>query len=383
MLQLLALLCMEPPVTFSADDVRDEKVKVLHAIHAPAVDEVPKWPSGPSTGRAWSGGEEVPGYLEEHDVPADSTTETFAALRLEVDNWRWAGVPIYLRTGKRLARKITEIAVTLKPVPHLAFEQQGSVGVQPNQLIMTMQPNEGVSLSLGAKIPGSRMRIRPVNMEFLYGTAFLSQSPEAYERLITRRHAGRRHALHPRRRGRGAVADLRPDPPGLGQRRPGRCRKYPAGTQRPRGGQRDPDAGGPLAARSETTGDATLACGGVWAAQDTTPAEIEARSELLKQRHAEDEAFAPARVLNLVVIVDREWRGEIINRLEKVGRYHPSRHDPLRGRAGPHAARRLGHHAGGGRSAARASWRSATRRCVVDIGEHHLGRSTRSWTRWW
>jgi glucose-6-phosphate 1-dehydrogenase len=126
----------------------------------------------------------VPGYLEEQGVPEDSRTETFASLRLEVDNWRWAGVPIYLRTGKRLARKITEIAVTLKPVPHLAFEQQGSVGVQPNQLIMTMQPNEGVAISIGAKIPGTRMRIRPVNMEFLYGTAFLSQSPEAYERLI-------------------------------------------------------------------------------------------------------------------------------------------------------------------------------------------------------
>jgi glucose-6-phosphate 1-dehydrogenase len=106
------------------------------------------------------------------------------ALRLEVDNWRWAGVPIYLRTGKRLARKVTEIAVTLKPVPHLAFKQEGSVGVKPNQIIMTMQPNEGVSISLGAKIPGTRMRIRPVKMEFLYGTAFMSESPEAYERLI-------------------------------------------------------------------------------------------------------------------------------------------------------------------------------------------------------
>jgi glucose-6-phosphate 1-dehydrogenase len=93
-------------------------------------------------------------------------------------------VPIYLRTGKRLARKITEIAVTLKPVPHLAFSQEGSLGVQPNQLVMTLQPNEGVSLSLVAKIPGTRMKLRPVNMEFLYGTAFLSQSPEAYERLI-------------------------------------------------------------------------------------------------------------------------------------------------------------------------------------------------------
>jgi glucose-6-phosphate 1-dehydrogenase len=117
-------------------------------------------------------------------VPDESQTETYAALRLEVDNWRWAGIPIYMRTGKRLARKITEIAITLKPVPHLAFESVGSIGVQPNQLVLTMQPNEGVSLSLGAKIPGTRMRIRPVNMEFLYGTAFLSQSPEAYERLI-------------------------------------------------------------------------------------------------------------------------------------------------------------------------------------------------------
>jgi glucose-6-phosphate 1-dehydrogenase len=126
----------------------------------------------------------VPGYLDEDGVSDDSHTETYAALRLEVDNWRWAGVPIYLRTGKRLARKVTEIAVALQPVPHLAFEAEGSIGVQPNQLVMTMQPNEGVSLSLGAKIPGTRMRIRPVNMEFLYGTAFLSQSPEAYERLI-------------------------------------------------------------------------------------------------------------------------------------------------------------------------------------------------------
>jgi glucose-6-phosphate 1-dehydrogenase len=131
-----------------------------------------------------AGGEEVPGYLQEADVPQDSHTETYAALKLEVHNWRWAGVPIVLRTGKRLARKVTEIAVQLKPVPHLAFQSQGSIGVQPNQLVLTMQPNEGVSLSLGAKIPGSRMRIRPVNMEFLYGSAFMSQSPEAYERLI-------------------------------------------------------------------------------------------------------------------------------------------------------------------------------------------------------
>jgi glucose-6-phosphate 1-dehydrogenase len=130
------------------------------------------------------GGEQVRGYLEEDGVPEDSNTETYAALRLDIDNWRWNGVPFLLRTGKRLTRKLTEIAITLKPVPHLAFQQDGSVGVRPNQIILTMQPNEGVSISLGAKIPGTRMRIRPVNMEFLYGTSFMSQSPEAYERLI-------------------------------------------------------------------------------------------------------------------------------------------------------------------------------------------------------
>jgi len=180
MLQLLANVCMEPPVHFTADEVRDEKVKVLQAVPTPGFDDSVR---GQYSGGV-SGGEEVPGYLEEPDVPADSTTETYVALRLEVENWRWAGVPFYLRTGKRLARKVTEIAVTLKPVPHLAFQQEGSVGVQPNTLVLTVQPNEGVSLSLGAKIPGSRMRIRPVNMEFLYGTSFMSESPEAYERLI-------------------------------------------------------------------------------------------------------------------------------------------------------------------------------------------------------
>jgi glucose-6-phosphate 1-dehydrogenase len=185
MLQLLCHIAMEPPVNFTADEVRNEKVKVLQAIHAPTEEQIDQIAVRAQYAEGESGGEHVGGYLQEPDVPSDSNTETFAALRLEVDNWRWAGVPFYLRTGKRLARKVTEVAVTLKPVPHLAFKQEGSLGVRPNQLILTMQPNEGVSLSLGAKIPGTRMRIRPVYMEFLYGTSFLSQSPEAYERLIT------------------------------------------------------------------------------------------------------------------------------------------------------------------------------------------------------
>jgi glucose-6-phosphate 1-dehydrogenase len=184
MLQLLTLLCMEPPVTFAADDVRDEKAKVLHAIRPPDIDEVAEMSVRAQYTAGVSGGEPVVGYLEEAGVPKSSRTETYVALRLIVDNWRWAGVPFYLRTGKRLARKVTEIAVTLRPVPHLAFERDGAAGVRPNQLVLTIQPNEGVSLSLGAKVPGTRMRIRPVNMEFLYNTAFLSQSPEAYERLL-------------------------------------------------------------------------------------------------------------------------------------------------------------------------------------------------------
>ncbi len=185
MLQLLCHVAMEPPVSFTAEEVRNEKVKVLQSIPEPTAAEIPDMSVRAQYSAGHAGGDDVPGYLEEEGVPEGSVTETYAALRLEVDNWRWAGVPFYLRTGKRLARKITEIAVTLKPVPHLAFSQDGSLGVQPNQLVLTLQPNEGVSLSLGAKIPGTRMIIRPVQMEFQYGTAFLSQSPEAYERLIT------------------------------------------------------------------------------------------------------------------------------------------------------------------------------------------------------
>jgi glucose-6-phosphate 1-dehydrogenase len=184
MMQLLTLVCMEPPVSFQAEKVRDEKVKVLQAIQPMTPEQVAERTVRAQYDRGVVAGEEVPAYGEEEGVPPDSETETYAALCLEVTNWRWAGVPICLRTGKRLARKVTEIAVQLKPVPHMAFQEPGSVGVVPNQLVITLQPDEGVSLKLGAKIPGPRMRIRPVMMEFHYGTSFLSQSPEAYERLI-------------------------------------------------------------------------------------------------------------------------------------------------------------------------------------------------------
>ncbi|MBV9002656.1 MAG: glucose-6-phosphate dehydrogenase [Solirubrobacterales bacterium] len=184
MMQLLALLTMEPPTAFDADNTRDEKLKVLEAIVPPSPGDVASMAVRAQYGPGVVGGTRVRGYLEEDGVKPQSRTETYAALRLHVSNWRWAGVPFYVRTGKQLARKVTEIVVTLKPVPHLAFKSIGSVGVQPNQIILTVQPDEGVTVSLGAKIPGAQMRIRPVNMEFRYGTSFLSESPEAYERLI-------------------------------------------------------------------------------------------------------------------------------------------------------------------------------------------------------
>src|SRR5438034_6891690 len=204
----------------------------MQAISPPTLEEVPNMATRARYSAGTSAGEPVKGYAEEQDVPPDSFTETYAALRLEVDNWRWAGVPIYLRTGKRLARKVTEIAITLKPVPHLAFEQAGSVGVQPNVIVLTVQPNEGVSISIGAKIPGTQMPIRPVQMEFLYGSAFLSQSPEAYERLIT--DAMRRDAtLFPRNDDVEAQWRIADPIVKTWAEMPGPLPQYPAGTSGP------------------------------------------------------------------------------------------------------------------------------------------------------
>ena len=197
--------------------------------------------------------------------PPDSTTETYAALRLEVDNWRWAGVPFYLRTGKRLARKVTEIAVTLKPVPHLAFSQDGSLGVQPNQLVLTLQPNEGVSLRLGAKIPGTRMMIRPVNMEFLYGTAFLSQSPEAYERLITDAMRGDATLFTRNDEVEAQWRICDPIAQSVGSTTPGPLPQYEAGSQGPAGGGRRCCARATAGARSDgvpTSADAVWSAAG-------------------------------------------------------------------------------------------------------------------------
>lgn len=180
LLQLVALTAMEPPIDFTADSVRNEKVKVLRSMHTPGPKSVVRG----QYGRGFVEGEEVPGYREEEGVAADSMTETYVAAKLYVDNWRWADTPFYVRAGKRLARRETTIAIQFQRAPHPPFEEIAGDGLRPNTLIVHIQPDEGVSLAIGAKVPGSGMHIRTVHMDFLYGGAFRTGLPEAYERLI-------------------------------------------------------------------------------------------------------------------------------------------------------------------------------------------------------
>jgi glucose-6-phosphate 1-dehydrogenase len=180
LLQLVALTAMEPPIDFTADSVRNEKVKVLRAIGTPAPRDVVRG----QYGRGFVEGVEVPAYREEDGVASDSRTETYVAAKLFVDNWRWANTPFYVRTGKRLPRRETTIAIQFQRAPHPPFEDIAGEGLRPNLLVVHIQPNEGVSLRIGAKVPGQGMQIRPVHMDFLYGGAFRVGIPEAYERLI-------------------------------------------------------------------------------------------------------------------------------------------------------------------------------------------------------
>jgi glucose-6-phosphate 1-dehydrogenase len=180
LLQLLALTAMEPPIDFTAESVRNEKVKVLKALHTPGPKSVVRG----QYGRGFVEGEEVVAYREEQGVAPDSTTETYVAAKLYVDNWRWADTPFYVRMGKRLARRETAIAIQFKRAPHPPFGEVASEGLRPNVLLVHVQPDEGVSLAIGAKVPGQGMTIRTVHMDFLYGGAFRTSLPEAYERLI-------------------------------------------------------------------------------------------------------------------------------------------------------------------------------------------------------
>ncbi|MFW5469439.1 glucose-6-phosphate dehydrogenase [Knoellia sp. CPCC 206435] len=182
LLQLLALTAMEEPVSFAADYLRSEKEKVLSAVRLP--QDLAKGTARGQYARGWQGGEEVRGYLEEEGVATRSTTETYAAVKLEIDTRRWAGVPFYLRTGKRLGKRVTEIAVVFKKAPHLPFADTATEELGQNAVVIRVQPDEGVTMRFGAKVPGAQMEVRDVTMDFGYGRAFTESSPEAYERLI-------------------------------------------------------------------------------------------------------------------------------------------------------------------------------------------------------
>ena len=183
MLQLLCLIAMEPPVTFDAGPVRDEKNKVLQAVRPIDPAKVDEVSLRAQYGPGYVNGRPVPGYRQEKGVKPDSTTETYAALRLQLDNWRWAGVPFYLRTGKRITKRVSEIAIRFHRTPHLIF-RRGNTGVMPNVLLIRIQPDEGISLTVAAKEPGPDLKLGPVTLDFKYNEVFGGEPPEAYERLL-------------------------------------------------------------------------------------------------------------------------------------------------------------------------------------------------------
>ncbi len=182
LLQVMTMVAMEPPVELSADGVRDEKVKVLRAVESLTPDQVLRNTVRGQYAAGSTGGEDVVGYRDEDDVASDSNTETFTAVRLRIDNWRWAGTPFLLRSGKRLPRRVTEVAIQFKRPPHTLFGPNAKIG--PNVLLLRIQPDEGVSLRFGSKVPGPDLRVRDVRMDFRYGSAFGDESADAYERLL-------------------------------------------------------------------------------------------------------------------------------------------------------------------------------------------------------
>src|SRR6476660_8940331 len=182
LLQLLALTTMEEPVSFAAEHLRAEKEKVLSAVRLPK--DLSKATARGQYAAGWQGGEQVIGYLDEDGVAKDSHTETYAAMKLEIDSRRWAGVPFYLRTGKRLGKRVTEIAVVFKKAPHLPFNDTATEELGQNAIVIRVQPDEGITMRFGAKVPGAQMEVRDVTMDFGYGRAFTESTPEAYERLI-------------------------------------------------------------------------------------------------------------------------------------------------------------------------------------------------------
>jgi glucose-6-phosphate 1-dehydrogenase len=183
LLQVMCLVAMEPPVTFDAQAVRDEKSKVMQAVRPVDPTRVDAFALRAHYGAGFLGNRQVPGYRQEKGVKPDSTTETYAALRLQIDNWRWAGVPFYLQTGKRMARRVSEVVIRFHRTPHMIF-RRGDINVDPNLLVIRLQPDEGISLIVEAKEPGPDLKISPVTLDFKYHEVFGGEPPEAYERLL-------------------------------------------------------------------------------------------------------------------------------------------------------------------------------------------------------
>jgi glucose-6-phosphate 1-dehydrogenase len=183
-LQILSIVAMEPPWSWDANAVRDEKVKVLRTLKpirgAEVLGRTVRGQYTPGTVR----GDKVPGYREEPDVSPGSTTDSYVAMRISLESWRWGGVPVYLRAGKRLAKRLTEVALHFNKLPHALFRGMPGASDEPNTLVMRIQPDEGISLRFATKVPGQGMAVRDVAMDFRYGTEFGSSTPEAYERLI-------------------------------------------------------------------------------------------------------------------------------------------------------------------------------------------------------
>jgi glucose-6-phosphate 1-dehydrogenase len=184
MLGMLSLVAMEPPVSFEGDSIRDEKVKLLRSIRPFDLGQLDSFIVRGQYGPGSANGEDVIGYRAEPGVDRQSKTETFVAAKMFVDNWRWKGVPFYLRTGKRVARKDTEIAITFKKIPHSMFVAAGLADVPANVLVLQIQPEEGISLSFQAKRPGSKMCMSTLRMDFNYRELFGAEAPEAYQRLL-------------------------------------------------------------------------------------------------------------------------------------------------------------------------------------------------------
>src|SRR2546425_4606895 len=183
-LQVLAMIAMEPPWSLDPENVRDAKLNVLRCLRPLTAGDIDKQVVRAQYGPGYHHGEEVPGYRREEGVRRDSTTETYVALKVFIDNWRWAGVPFYIRTGKRMPKRVSEAAIYFKPVPEILFNTNRDAPLEPNVLTLRIQPDEGFSLRLSSKLPGPKVRIYPVKMDFHYGATFGDSSPEAYERLL-------------------------------------------------------------------------------------------------------------------------------------------------------------------------------------------------------